>query len=109
VPTITLHGNHTTWKARQALEQESHAVQQLVAGPLDSLIKGLMAFTTRQDLSNKLQGLYQRIDVDDSGVGLLHERKFCAHVFRCMLGVRERESTSMHAHTCVRTRMLVRM
>ena len=53
-------------KARVAAEHDIHN-NLVAAGPLDPLIKGLMAFTTKQDLLQKIITLYQRIDMDESG------------------------------------------
>ena len=36
-------------------------------GPLDPLLKGLLGFTSEQDLQNRIDLLYDKLDLDESG------------------------------------------
>ena len=55
----------------RAEEQEKRdkekVVNAIAEGPLDALVRSLLAYTTKDDLHRRIFNLYQRVDLDQSG------------------------------------------
>ena len=46
---------------------------EIPTGPLDPLVRGLLAYTNQDDLMRRIQNLYQRLDLDENGAISLEE------------------------------------
>jgi hypothetical protein len=55
----------------QALEDKRTST--VSSGPLDALVRGLLSFTSNDDLMRRIGNLYDRLDLDDSGAVSLEE------------------------------------
>ena len=62
-------------RERQAVAEEfdSERTSHTAAGPLDALVRGMLTFTSYDDLIRRIHNLYTRLDLDESGAVSLDE------------------------------------
>ena len=51
----------------QEMRDKEKVVNSIAEGPLDALVRSLLAYTTKDDLHRRIFNLYQRVDLDQSG------------------------------------------